>query len=192
MASSYTALPTNDAFGFYYNPAQLGFFSQRENGSLQYMSVDWLPGFNFSDLSFKSFGGSFGFNLNNLPQKIPLSLGIGYMRGYLDLGKNVWTDEFGNELGTFNAREWYDAISLAACYTNYINASFGFTYKSIVSKLNPGTVAVGNESSNGVAKPKAFDVGLLFTLPIHRFYIGMFSKTSANNFKLLPVTNILE
>jgi hypothetical protein len=50
MAGAYTALPTNDTFGAYYNPAQLGFFGQCENFSYQYMKVDWLPSFNFSGL----------------------------------------------------------------------------------------------------------------------------------------------
>ena len=51
-AGANAVLPTEDAFGFYYNPAQLGNFSQYNNFSFHFYPkrVEWLPQFNFDDL----------------------------------------------------------------------------------------------------------------------------------------------
>jgi len=52
MAGAFTALPTNDVFGQYFNPAQLGNFGRERNFSFQFYpaKTKWLPVFNYPDL----------------------------------------------------------------------------------------------------------------------------------------------
>lgn len=188
MAGAYTALPTNDTFGSYYNPAQLGYFSQNDNLSHQIMETKWLPTFNFDDLYFKAKGFQLGYNLKNIKSSIPVSIGVGYMRGYLNLGENVWTDETGTEIGTFDSKEWYDAFSIGIKYSYFADFSIGITYKFIKSKLTPGSITINDSKTKSVAETEAYDLGFLFSLPIHKFYANSFMRIPGNEFNLLPLT----
>lgn len=48
MGATGSALPTNDPFGFLWNPAQLGYTSQTNNLTFIFYPtpVDWIPSFN--------------------------------------------------------------------------------------------------------------------------------------------------
>ncbi len=93
MAGAFSGLPSNDVFGHYYNPAQMGFFGRPKNLALQFMHSDYLPQFDFDDLYFNSYGLSFGYNFAETPTVFPKRLGIGFLKGYLSIGENVWTDQ---------------------------------------------------------------------------------------------------
>ena len=56
MGQTGTALPTEDPFGFLWNPAQLGYTSQNNNFSFIFYpsKLEWLPEFNL-DLEVKRF-----------------------------------------------------------------------------------------------------------------------------------------
>jgi hypothetical protein len=191
MAGAYTGLPSNDSFGFFYNPAQIGNFGRTDNLSIGYMHAEWLPQFDFSDLYFESSGFSSGYSLSRLPRPIPVNFGFGYMKGYLNLGENVWTDETGAELGRFESKEWYDAYAFGASFDWYFLISAGFTYKSITSRLAP-PIIIGSETKeyNFDAKANAFDFGALVTMPFDRLYYGVFSGMFTERFMLYPVTNL--
>ncbi len=189
MAGCYTALASDDPFGFFYNPAQMGVYSQSENFSFQYAKSKWLPQFTFSDLSFKTFGFTLGYNFKNMSKISPLSLGIGYMKSTINLGQNIWCDEYGNELGIFESKEWCNALCIGVCYDNFIKVSLGYTYKSIVSELSPIEIAVGSEVVPGRASANAHDIGMHFTLPVSNFYSHLFDNLSKQKYQLHPITD---
>ena len=68
MGRAGTALPSDEAYGFFYNPAHLGLVTPNANVVVQFYPAhtDWLPGFNFSDLTFYSmaFNLGYAFDLN--------------------------------------------------------------------------------------------------------------------------------
>jgi hypothetical protein len=189
MAGCYTALASDDPFGFFYNPAQMGVYSQSENFSFQYAKSKWLPQFNFSDLSFKTFGFTLGYNFKNISKLRPFSLGVGYMKSTLSWGQNIWYDEYGRELATFESQEWYNALCIGICYNNFVKISLGYTYKSIVSDLSPIMVRVGTETPYGGASANAHDIGMHFTLPVSNFYSHLFDNLSTQKYQLHPITD---
>ncbi len=138
LTGAQTALPTRDTFGFYYNPGQLGLFAASDHLSFQYLKVNWLPGFNFSDLYFTSRGVSVGRRL----QDTPFAVGLGFMRGYLNLGNNVWTDKQGN-------------ISSGKGNDHVINRD-GFE----INIFEIFTVTGGTFSGNGLEKVKTSGVSI--------------------------------
>jgi len=161
--------PTDDSFGFYYNPAHLGVFSKDNNFAFQFFpkKMQWLPEFNFSDLTFNSYSFAGGYVLRDyLNDEIDLNIGIGYLRTVLSLGESVETDVTGNELRTFRSSENYDAYSIGLGFEYYACFSFGYTYKKINSNLAPAGIQVGTETADGTADVSAHDVGLLVSLPI--------------------------
>ena len=177
MAGAFTALPTSDPFGQYFNPAQLGNFGRDNNISYAFHTPvsRWLPGFNFSDLYLDSKALSIGYNFKNLSPEIPVTIGMGYINTLLNLGTNVWTDEQGNELGTFESKEYYTAYSIGIGVDYYIKFNLGYTYKDITSDLC--SISVGQENSPGAAKVNAYDMGLQLTVPI----ISIIEKIQGNN-----------
>jgi len=161
-------IPTDDSFGFYYNPAQLGVFSRQNNFAMQIYTekVQWLPQFNFDDLTFSSYSFAGGYVVQDFCNELDLNIGIGYMRTVLDLGRSIMTDTEGNELGVFSSSENYDAYSVGFGFQYYAYFSFGYTYKKINSNLAPAGIIVGTETTDGRADASAHDVGFLVSLPL--------------------------
>ena len=149
-AGTYTALPTNDPAGFYYNPAQLGNFAYHRNFSYQLYpnTLDWISGFN-DDISFNSSVFAIGYNFKNIQQNVPVSVGFGYMNTVLDLGEQIRTNEQGLRMGTYHSEESYDLFSFGVKFDYKVKVSIGYSVKSIRSNLAGSTVT-----------PKAHDVGL--------------------------------
>ena len=179
---AFAALPTDDPFGFYYNPAQLGQFSQNSNAAIQFDRRNWTA-FGLEDLHFFNLGISTGYNFKNINEKLPLSIGVGYMIGYWSLGENIWTDETGAELGTFKSREYYNAFGIGACYNIFLKASVGLTYKHINSNL--GQNKIGDVDSNS-GKSNAFDFGLMLNIP----FTKLFNPDRLNREGLYPILEL--
>jgi hypothetical protein len=87
MGQTGTALPTEDPFGFLWNPAQLGYTSQNNNFSFIFYpsKLDWLPKFNL-DLEVKSLAFNVGYNFKDIIN-FPLSVGFGYSYFELNFGE---------------------------------------------------------------------------------------------------------
>ncbi len=66
MGQTGTALPTNDPFGFVWNPAQLGYTSLHNNLSFIFYpsKVDWLGGL-IPGLELKGLAFNAGYNLKS-------------------------------------------------------------------------------------------------------------------------------
>ena len=180
MAGAFTALPTSDVYGQYYNPAQLANFGREKNLSWQfYNDIKWLPGFSFSDFKYSSAAAAAGYNFKNLSKALPISIGFGYLDTELYYGKNIWTDEYGNVLGEFESKEYYKAYSIGVGFEYFAIMNIGYTYKDITSDFAVGYDDPPKETGN------AYDIGLQVTFPI----IGIINQiqkksiTVFNNFR---------
>ena len=94
MAGAFTALPTDDPYGSYYNPAQIGNFSRNTNFAAHFYlnDVTWLPEyrvFNFQDLAYNNIAFGLGYNLQNIYPKEPLSIGLCYIRTSFEIQNHV-------------------------------------------------------------------------------------------------------
>lgn len=146
----------NDANAIFWNPAGLAF--QYENPETDYrneitlMHAKWLPQFNFDDLFYDYMAGRFyAGDLGMLGGSIT----------FLNLGKNVWTDETGAELGTFDSFEYALTLSYATKLAS--NTGIGINLKLIQSNLTDKSVNVGSETGDGQATTFAVDLGMLWT-----------------------------
>ncbi len=158
MAGAFTALPTDDAFGFYYNPAQLGHFSKERNLSYHFYdgNVDWLPQFTYSDLTFRSTAVSAGYNFRKINPDFPISIGLGYINTILNLGTNLWTDENGNPIGIFESYEKYRGYAIGIGIDYYVRFNIGYSKKYIESDIN----------ISEPVKTSASDFGLQLSAPL--------------------------
>ena len=134
----------NDAYATYYNPAGLGFMKESE---VVLQHVNWLP--NLANDIFYDFIG--------VTHSVE---GLGTFGGhliYLNLGEQVATDEYQNDLGTFKSY----MMALTASYGMQLNesSSVGLNFKVFHQKLADDVVAaeVGKPSSTDFG----FDVGYL-------------------------------
>ncbi len=136
----------NDSYATYWNPAGIGRLKGREFSG---MHSSWLPQFNLGDMyyDFASYihhhesYGTFGINAI-----------------FLNLGEQIWTDEDGTELGTFDSYN----LALAASYGTELteNLSVGTSFKFIYMKLTD--VQVGAQDTDGTGASVAVDLGILY------------------------------
>jgi hypothetical protein len=165
MGQTGTALPTEDPFGFIWNPAQLGYTSQNNNFSFIFYpsKLDWLPELN-TDWEVKGLAFNLGYNLKELID-FPLSVGFGYANVELNFGEFIRTGPGSPDpIGSFESKDYYHAYSLGFGIDYYAQFNAGFTFKSVTSILsdNPG----GEEPGMGMAEPNVYDFGLLINVPV--------------------------
>jgi len=148
----------DDAYASFYNPAGLGFLSGSEAAG---MHVNWLP--NLADDIYYDF----------LTYRREIA-GIGSLGAhliYLNLGEQVQTDAYANELGNFRSNMWAITTSLGTSLNE--SSSIGIGFKIIQQNLGPGA---GAEKKDGSSTDFLFDVGYL-------------KKSSFGNFGI-AITNI--
>jgi|GEM_PF-531282 len=189
MAGS--SLPTDDPYGFYYNPAQLGYFSQTNNIAYQlYPSSVYWEG---SDrANFRNSAINIGYNFKNLLGGLSLSAGFGYIHSKLDFGtftSELYTDTSSIPLGTFkyNSYDQYDAYSIGIGIDYNIQFNIGVTYKyiqSVAMSYFPG------EPDGLNSKPSAIDYGLLFTVPVVKLIDPKYKFDIMQNIPAVPYFNI--
>ncbi len=163
MGQTGTALPTEDPFGFLWNPAQLGYTSQNNNFSFIFYpsKLDWLPELN-ADWEVKALAFNLGYNLKDLID-FPLSVGFGYSNVEFNYG----TFNFANpEPTTFESKDYYHAYSLGFGIDYYGQFNAGFTFKSVTSILSDQPT--GEEQGRGTAEPNVVDFGLLINVPVFK------------------------
>lgn len=161
MGQTGTALPTEDPFGFLWNPAQLGYTSQNNNFSFIFYpsKLDWLPELN-ADWEVKALAFNLGYNLKDL---IDFPLNVGF--GYSNVEFNYGTFNFANpEPTTFESKDYYHAYSLGIGIDYYAQFNAGFTFKSVTSILSDRPT--GEEQGMGKAEPNVVDFGLLINVPV--------------------------
>ena len=160
MGEAGVALAEN-ATAIWWNPAGLAF--QYEDPEVDYkgeaslMHVKWLPQFNFSDLWYDYLAARYYIEDIGM---------IGASITFLNLGKNHATDENGNDLGTFDSKEYAFTISYATKLKD--NLGIGLNLKFIKSDLTDKNLQVGSENRDGRSSSFAFDVGVKW-IPAYDF-----------------------
>lgn len=182
------ALPNSEPFAFFYNPAQLGFQSRTHNFGFQFYpskSEIEVP-YGIDNYTFNNLAINGGYKFENGIKSLPLSLGFGYMRGELNYGENIITNDAGLEIGRYESKEYYHAFAVGVGLDFYVNLNFGLTYKNISSKLGPA-ILVEEESGDFNANENAFDFGVLMTIPTLRFLANRFE---GNSKPLIPYCDV--
>ncbi|MFH0734976.1 MAG: hypothetical protein V1773_10595 [bacterium] len=181
------AIPMEDASGFYYNPAQLGYFSRENNFSVSVLpqKTRWIPRFNF-DLNFSSYSIAAGYNFKNSKRGLPLSIGVGYTHNKMDfnemlhIGPNLG---FGGTYISPYDYEIFDCFSVGASYEYYLIFNLGISVKSINSLMsNNPALERGILKSNSTA----FDFGAMITAPLSKLYFDDFNVKIDNNTLIKP------
>ena len=151
MGQTGTAMPTEDPFGFLWNPAQLGYTSQTNNFSFIFYpsKLEWLPQLNL-DLELKGIAFNVGYNFEDLIG-IPIGFGFGYSNPEFDFG----------ELG---GNDSYNAYSFGLGIDYYVQLNLGYTVKDITSIIpnNPEGYPLGELK----AETTVNDFGILLNVPI--------------------------
>ncbi|HHS12439.1 MAG TPA: type IX secretion system outer membrane channel protein PorV [bacterium] len=147
MGEAFVAV-ADDATAVHWNPAGLAF--QRGN-EIIVMHCKWLPGlvddmyYEFASYRryFKSLGGTLGANIT-----------------YLNMGEQVWMDEYNIEQGRFTSYDFAVSLSYATQLSD--NMGLGVTMRYIQSLLAPDWVQVGEEKGSGKGNAFAVDLGFLY------------------------------
>jgi hypothetical protein len=144
------AVPMQDPAGYYYNPAQLGYYSLNNNVSIFFMPGNntVLNNQNLFKTTSDSYGITAGYNFINNGNCTPLSIGIGYLH----------TKISSELLGFHNS---YDCLSVGIGYENYFLYNLGFSIKPFTS-ITSGLEASGT----------AFDFGALVIMPFDKLYLS--------------------
>lgn len=147
---AYAALPVYAPLGFYYNPAQLGFFAEKDMVSFSYPNYNNLGGFsNYAT----SFAAATGFKHNTDYDSIAIHFGLAYNHYAISYGLS------GNEsLETGSINETYNQVGLGVSFDYWVKLSLGLGLKSISARY-------GFESNSSIAT----DYGLLLSFPIFNF-----------------------
>ncbi|HRE09489.1 MAG TPA: type IX secretion system outer membrane channel protein PorV [Ignavibacteria bacterium] len=137
----------NDASAMFWNPAGLGF---QKGAQVSITHSPWLPGLGLSDLFYDFLAGKYYL------KKLKGTLGVSIT--YLNIGKIIQTDEFGNEIGNYQA---FDG-ALAVGYGTKVSRDLGVgvVTRFIYSKLAVDPVA--GEQGTGTAYDLSFDLSMLW------------------------------
>ncbi len=190
MGMAGASLPTDDPYGFYYNPAQLGYFSQTNNLSYQlYPSSAKWEGQDV--LNFRNSAINLGYNFKNLLGGINLSAGFGYIHSKLDYGtytSEFYSDTSSTPIGTvkFNPYDEYDAYSIGVGINYNVQFSIGVTYKNILSEILY-LYPYGTDELN--AKGYSIDYGMLLTVPIVKLIEPKYKFDIMENIPAVPYLN---
>jgi hypothetical protein len=187
MGATGTALPTEDPFGFIWNPAQLGYTSQTNNLSFIFYpsKLEWIPIWN-ADLELSSIALNAGYNFKDLIG-FPLSFGFGYSNVNFNYGTFVITDPGGPDpIGTFEPKDNYHAYSFGLGADYYVQLSIGYTIKDVTSDLG---FLPGAEEEPGIAETAANDFGILLNVPVIKLINNKMQVQLDENLNALPTFN---
>jgi len=160
------AIPMKDASGFYYNPAQLGYFSHENNLSVFFMpqNTHWWN-IKPPEAPFQSFSIAAGYNFKTDSNNLPLSIGVGYIKNKFGFSEGF---TFPTSFDIIPSEDSFDCLSIGACYENILLFNLGLSIKSYSSNLT----GYSPKDAGGTA----FDFGAMIIAP--------FSKLLFNDYRL--------
>jgi hypothetical protein len=184
MGSVGTALPSDNVYGFLYNPAQLGYSSRSTNFGLQFylkkpeVGKKTLDPYYLAKINSIAFNA--GYRLDSL-LKIPVSVGISYAGTDFSL-PYIYTQNF------FEEKDAYNAYSIGIGLNYFINFSAGITYKSITSELSNefSEDQLKLKDSDGEEGVGAIDFGMLLNIPLLDLAFKEFKKKMTNSLNMIP------
>lgn len=137
----------NDASAMFWNPAGLGF---QKGTQVSITHSPWLPGLGLSDLFYDYLAGKYYM------KKLKGTIGVSIT--YLNIGTIIQTDEFGNEIGKYQAFDGALAVGYGTKVTKDLGV--GIVTRFIYSKLAVDPVA--GEKGTGTAYDLSFDISALY------------------------------
>ncbi|MFH1195418.1 MAG: hypothetical protein V1720_06875 [bacterium] len=179
------AIPNDDALGFYYNPAMLGYTSRTNHASFFVMpeKSDWLKKFNL-DMTFNTFGFTAGYQFSINDGKLPVSVGIGYIRNVLDYGKA--NRVVGEGIYLKDSYDSFNCFSVGGSLDYFVLFNAGFSIKPFYSKLSDQPLAsLGSSEVSGTA----FDVGLMVIAPISKLFFNDYKMPLEGSSYFTPKAN---
>ena len=188
MGQTGTALPTEDPFGFLWNPAQLGYTSQNNNFSFIFYpsKLDWFPELN-ADLEVKGLAFNLGYNLKDIID-FPLSVGFGYSNVEIDYGTfNITGSEGPEPIGTFEPNDYYNAYSFGLGVDYYVQLNIGYTIKDVTSVL--ADFSLSPDSGEVKAETTVNDFGILLNVPVLKLIDEKMQVQLDENLFALPTLN---
>jgi len=165
MAGASVASPGHDAIAVNFNPGHLGTLSRHQYFTAEFYprKTRWLPQLT-SDLIYDTKSFLLGFDFRRFNQNLPIRIGAGYSRVFLDLGEQVVTSETGPEpLGTVHNWEKANVWSVGLGIDALLKVGIGWNFKRITSTLGPTSIAWPQPAT---AKATAHDYGVVAHLPI--------------------------
>ncbi len=176
MGSVGTSLPTDNVYGFLYNPAQLGYTSQFTNFGFQFYLKNPVMSRLYSQYNtlaeINSIALNLGYNFNKI-LNIPISIGLGYSNSEFKIESPVYYND---------DKDNYSAYSIGIGADYFIQFSFGFTYKSISSNLSQYSIRTINNGSGA----SAIDVGFLINVPVSKLIDQDAKPIILGNIPILP------
>lgn len=156
MGQTGTALPTDDPFGFIWNPAQLGYSSQYNNLSFIFYpsKLEWLPIFNLG-LEIKGSAFNAGYNFKDLIG-FPISAGVGYSNVQMNYNYGL----IGPDIE--RPRDTYTAYSFGIGIDYFFQFNIGYTIKDVTSIINPDL----GEPGEFKVERTVNDFGIILIAPI--------------------------
>jgi hypothetical protein len=133
-----------DDFSAHWNPAKYAFSDKRFGVSISYTPFYWLL---IQD--YDPWDLSFGFKAFNLYFKIKDKMAISTSMVYYAIGEVTFTDEFGNELGIYEAYDFYNDVSFSYRINDVL--SLGIAGRFIYSDLTQGQYVQGAETPAGIS-----------------------------------------
>ncbi|MBK7256294.1 MAG: hypothetical protein IPI01_00410 [Ignavibacteriae bacterium] len=163
-----TAVASDDPIATFVNPGQLGLFSLDNYfaASTYAPKTRWLPAFGNPDLTYNVTAANAGVNLARVfDLKLPISIGLGYSRVFLNLGTFITTSPSSPGASTrHESWERSECFSLGVGVDYFVRLGVGVNFEKIVSNLSP--IGTEQEMGTGRAEPSATDVGVLLEAPI--------------------------
>jgi len=154
MGATGTALPTEDPFGFLWNPAQLGYNSFNNNLSFIFYPnpVEWIP--QIFDAEVNALAFNVGYNFKDIIE-FPLSFGFGYTNTQLRL-------TIPGCLSCLPEKDSYNAYSFGLGMDYFVQLSIGYTIKDVTSIIDPDS----GEPGQIKAETTVNDFGILLNVPV--------------------------
>jgi hypothetical protein len=163
-----TAVASDNPMATIVNPGQLGLFSLNNyfSASTYAPKTQWLPQFRISDLTYNVSAVNAGVNLARaFDLQLPISIGMGYSRVFLNLGTFIVTNSSGpTPIARFESWEKSESFSFGVGIDYFVRLGVGVSFDSFVSNLSP--IGTEQEKGTGKADGSATDVGVLLEVPI--------------------------
>jgi len=173
MGGISAAVSTDNAMSVIANPGQLGLVCLKDLVSIGTYAekTRWLPQINYRDMTFNTSAVNAGVDLSRLISlPIPVSLGVGYSRVFLDEGEIIVGDPTSpDQIGRFDQTEKSESFSIGVGVDYLIKAGIGFNFKSIESRLFPDWVV---KPGAGKGNASAMDYGVMLEVPIAEIVSG--------------------
>lgn len=180
------AIPMQEPAGFYYNPAQLGYFSRKNNLAVSFLpnKTVWMP--RAFDISFQTFCATVGYNFGKDKDNIPLSIGLGYIHNKIN-SVQLLSMTYYPEFDFSSSNKGYDAFdcfSVGIGYDYYLQFNIGFSIKSFESIWDDS----GMEPEIGTSKASGttFDFGAMITTPVSKLFFDNYKINLSQNSILKP------